>query len=167
MQPTRLINFTTRYVPREDRIIVSAISADEQQYNLILTRRLLSRLLPKTYSLVLKHQTYSEEKQTSSSPSVAAQSQADRKETKPVATSHEDKSVLVDNASFRALQNGLILIFSNIEEGHQKYEIVFSYSNFESWLSIIQRLCLTAEWPLNDFFPTTLEQPENKRTKVH
>ena len=167
MQPTRLINFTTRYVAREDRIIVSAIGADEQQYELILTRRLLSRLLPKTYSLLLKHQTDSEDKQTSTSLSVAAQSQAARKQTKPVEASKEETSVLVDNASFRALEKGLILTFSDTEEEHQKYEIVFSYSNYESWLSIIQRLCSTAEWPLNDFFPTTVEQSDNKRTKVH
>lgn len=168
MNHTRLHNFTTRYVPREDRIIMNAISEDKKPYRLILTRRLLTRLLPKTYAVMLEKLSPATESTSTTAQNQGTQQSSPAKQSnKPVEQSSSETVILVDSASYRALEKGLILIFSDSEYGDSKFEIVFSYANYESWLSILQRLCKMADWPLEDFFEVKVNRTAGLDLNIH
>ena len=147
---------------------MNAISEDKKPYRLILTRRLLTRLLPRTYAVMLEKLL-----PETGTPSTTAQNQETRQSSpakqsnKPVEQTSSERIILVDSASYRVLERGLILIFSDSEYGDSKFEIVFSYANFESWLSILQSLCKMADWPLEDFFYNKANRAADLDFNIH
>ncbi len=177
MQTVRLNQFQTTFAPREDRLVIKSNDSGANPVQLMLTRRLLRKLLPQTYAALEQNikktqkpteQTASPHSETSSKPIKKGNSA--QKAELPEAPDRTDTPAItatIDRASFKAVDAGVILTLIDSEMDETQFQIAMTYSTFESWLAIFQRICDVAEWPIKEFMPDQLAGDTQANAALH
>jgi len=146
----RLLTFTTTYMAEEDRIAIDAKAHSDGTVRLLLTRRLLKRLLPLLYQKLLENYSSSQkELADEAAPDQNSQANSSNKTaSEPVQLIEDSLILLATKASYKLTDKHIMVQFGNQET---TFEIAFTPENLNSWFQIIQRHCVTAEWPIEEF----------------
>lgn len=146
----QMTTFTTQYSPLEDRLVLLTQLADGGRAKLLLTRRLLTLLLPKLDATLLTHY----EKQAARPPeqlaAEAVSSQQKKQAQKAVELPTDTAAILIAGASIHPSENGLILVLTT-EEGDDKieYRVALTFENLHAWLNIVRALAGKVDWVLS------------------
>ena len=148
----RLKKVTAEFIETEDRIRLSALTADDKTLALWLTQRLLSRLITHLANwLEKKPDDLSKALDSESNPqpelhgSVKKSDSTSLPDQTSVKIKKSDESILITEVDVKFGDNGIALILKSEKETNT--EISFTLSEARQWVSMLHSLWHKAEWP--------------------
>ena len=148
----RLKKVTAEFIETEDRIRLSALTADDKTLALWLTQRLLSRLITHLANwLEKKPADLSKALDSESNPQPEPHGPVKKSDSAPlpdqtsVKTKKSDESILITEVDVKFGDNGIALILKSEKETNT--EISFTLSEARQWVSMLHSLWHKAEWP--------------------
>ena len=143
---------TAEFIETEDRIRLSALTADDKTLALWLTQRLLSRLITHLAKwLEKKPADLSKALDSESNPqpephgSVKKSDSASLPDQTSVKIKKSDESILITEVDVKFGDNGIALILKSEKETNA--EISFTLSEARQWVGMLHSLWHKAEWP--------------------
>jgi hypothetical protein len=149
----RLKKVTAEFVETEDRIRLSALSADDKILAFWLTQRLLSRLITYLAKWLEKNSADLSKALSSDSNPQTERRSAKKSDSVPlpdqsaVKIKKSDVSILITEVDVNFGDKGLALVLKSEKESHA--EISFSISEVRQWVSILQSLWHKAGWSIS------------------
>ncbi|MCB2080233.1 MAG: hypothetical protein KDE55_21370 [Novosphingobium sp.] len=145
---------STTYVPREDRLLLSAVDMGGVQVKLWLTQRLMTRLVPALVDLIEK--SVPKEAPAAARPAMQAmeQTKADlqRQRMTPVRPEPAGEEHLVTNIGLRSSKKSVAVIFMWGEDDAEKVGLGIDRTRLRQWLRIFHEAYGRAKWPM-DIWP--------------
>ena len=143
---------TAEFIETEDRIRLSALTADNKTLALWLTQRLLSRLITHLAKWLEKNPTdlnIALDSESNPQPEPPGSAKEPDSASLPDQTSvkikKSDESILITEVDVKFGDNGIALILKSEKETNA--EIAFTLSEARQWVGILHSLWHKAEWP--------------------